>query len=164
MASGAAPADDEDDDGRDPHAREDAADDLAADWEEALSAIAAPLRRKAARRRTALAAEARRPRLSGPQRLLLLDTWRRSGLAARDFSALVGVSAHTLYKWSQNFAAKGPAGLEDAPQRERGTSRLPEPTKRAILLLKETRLGAHLSPARGDALHRAAGSGRWLAA
>jgi hypothetical protein len=31
------------------------------------------------------------------QRLLLLDTWNRSGLPAGDFGALVGVSKHTLY-------------------------------------------------------------------
>src|SRR5271170_1564324 len=30
--------------------------------------------------------------LNGPQRLLLLDTWRRSGLPAGDFAALAGMS------------------------------------------------------------------------
>jgi hypothetical protein len=42
---------------------------------------------------------AARKSLSGQQRLLLLDTWRRSGLPAGDFAPLVGVSATTLYKW-----------------------------------------------------------------
>jgi hypothetical protein len=41
--------------------------------------------------------------LTGQQRLLLLDTWRRSGLPAGDFAALVGVSKHTLYKWKKLF-------------------------------------------------------------
>ena len=32
------------------------------------------------------------PALTAEQRLLLLDTWQRSGLPAKDFAALVGVS------------------------------------------------------------------------
>ncbi|MBI3683726.1 MAG: hypothetical protein HY235_25410 [Acidobacteria bacterium] len=35
------------------------------------------------------------PALTAEQRLLLLDTWQRSGLPAGDFAALVGVSKHT---------------------------------------------------------------------
>ena len=31
------------------------------------------------------------------QRLLILDTWQRSGLPAGDFAPLVGLSKHTLY-------------------------------------------------------------------
>jgi hypothetical protein len=31
------------------------------------------------------------------QRLLILDTWKRSGMAAGDFASLVGLSRHTLY-------------------------------------------------------------------
>jgi hypothetical protein len=38
--------------------------------------------------------------LTAEQRLLILDTWRRSGLPAGDFAALVGVSKHTLYSCS----------------------------------------------------------------
>jgi hypothetical protein len=39
------------------------------------------------------------PPLIPQQRLLLLDTWRRSGLPAGDFAALVGLSKQTLYAW-----------------------------------------------------------------
>ena len=34
--------------------------------------------------------------LTAEQRLLLLDTWQRSGLPAGDFAPLVGISKHTL--------------------------------------------------------------------
>ena len=71
------------------------------------------------------------------QRLLLLDTWLRSGLPAKDFSGLVGVSKHTLYSWKKRFDDHGPAGLVDAPRGARKGSRLPEVTKRAILMLKQ---------------------------
>jgi len=71
------------------------------------------------------------------QRLLLLDTWLRSGLPAGDFASLVGLSKHTLYKWKQAFDEQGPAGLMDQPRGVRPGSRVPEVTKRAILMLKE---------------------------
>jgi transposase InsO family protein len=74
--------------------------------------------------------------LTAKQRLLLLDTWARSGLAATDFSSLVGISKHTLAGWKKRFEEHGPAGLED---RQRGApegSHLPELTRRAILMLK----------------------------
>ena len=35
--------------------------------------------------------------LTPQQRLLVLDTWMKSGLTAGDFAPLVGVSKHTLY-------------------------------------------------------------------
>ena len=74
----------------------------------------------------------------GPQqRLLLLDTWQRSGLPAKDFAALVGVSKHTLYKWRQLFEQRGPEGLMDQRKGPRRGSRLPEVTKRTILMLKQ---------------------------
>jgi len=74
----------------------------------------------------------------GPEeRLLLLDTWRRSGLPAKDFAGLVGVAKHTLYSWKKRFDDQGPAGLMDAPRGPKRGSRLPEVTKRAILMLKE---------------------------
>jgi transposase InsO family protein len=75
--------------------------------------------------------------LSPAQRLLLLDTWKRSGLPAGDFSALVGVSKYTLYAWKKRFGERGPAGLEDRPRGGPRGSRLPEITRRAILLMKE---------------------------
>jgi transposase len=82
-------------------------------------------------------ADAPAPPLTGEQRLLLLDTWRRSGLPAGDFAALVGMSKHTLYAWKQRFEAEGPAGLADKPKGGPTGSRLPEVTRRAILMLKE---------------------------
>ena len=47
--------------------------------------------------------EVKQPALSPQQRLLLLDTWRRSGLPAVDFAAMVGLSKHTLYTWKKKF-------------------------------------------------------------
>jgi transposase InsO family protein len=76
--------------------------------------------------------------LTPEQRLLLLDTWRRSGLPAGDFAALVGLSKHTLYAWKKKFLAEGPAGLMDQPRGGPKGSRLPELTRRTILMLKET--------------------------
>jgi transposase InsO family protein len=73
---------------------------------------------------------------SPEQRILLLDTWRRSGLPAGDFAALVGVAKHTLYSWKTRFEAHGPAGLMDKPRSGSG-NRLSELTKRTILMLKE---------------------------
>jgi transposase len=75
--------------------------------------------------------------LTAQQRLLLLDTWQRSGLPARDFAALVGVSKHTLYAWKKKFAQQGPAGLLDQPRGGPKGSKLPELTRRTILMLKE---------------------------
>jgi transposase InsO family protein len=66
-----------------------------------------------------------------------LDTWRRSGLPAGDFAALVGLSKHTLYAWKRKFEAEGPAGLEDRPRGGPAGSRLPEVTRRAILMMKQ---------------------------
>ena len=74
--------------------------------------------------------------LTAEQRLLILDTWRRSGLPAGDFAPLVGLSKYTLYDWKRRFEADGPAGLEDRPRGAPAGSRLPEVTRRAILMLK----------------------------
>jgi transposase InsO family protein len=81
--------------------------------------------------------DAGRVSLTPEQRLLILDTWRRSGLPATDFGGLVGVSGHTLYAWKKRFKTKGPAGLMDQPRGGAKGSRLPELTKRTILMLKE---------------------------
>ena len=78
------------------------------------------------------------PPLTPQQRLLLLDTWRRSGLPAGDFAALVGLSKHTLYGWKKKFDRQGPAGLMDQPRGAPAGSRLPDLTRRTILLLKES--------------------------
>jgi transposase InsO family protein len=80
----------------------------------------------------------RTPPLTAEQRLLLLDTWRRSGLPAADFAALVGLSRHTLYEWKRKFAAQGPAGLMDRPRGGARGSQLPDLTQRTILMLKQT--------------------------
>jgi len=71
------------------------------------------------------------------QRLLILDTWQRSGLPAGDFAALAGLCKHTLYGWKKKFDELGPAGLMDEPRGAKQGSRLPDLTKRTILMLKE---------------------------
>jgi transposase len=77
------------------------------------------------------------PPLTPQQRLLILDTWQRSGLPAGDFAPLVGVSKFTLYSWKQRFEAEGPAGLMDQPRGGPTGSKLPELTRRTILMLKQ---------------------------
>ena len=47
------------------------------------------------------------------------------------------MSLHTLRAWKQRFEDQGPAGLDDKPQGRPLGSRLPEATKRAILMMKE---------------------------
>jgi transposase InsO family protein len=69
--------------------------------------------------------------------VLLLDMWQRSGLSARDFGALVGVTKATLFAWKTRFERSGPAGLDDRPRGAPPGSRLSEPTQRAILMLKQ---------------------------
>ena len=76
--------------------------------------------------------------LTPQQRLLLLDTWQRSGLPAGDFAVLVGVSKHTLYSWKQRFDEHGPAGLLPQPRGRRAGCRLPDLTQRTILMLKQS--------------------------
>jgi transposase InsO family protein len=76
--------------------------------------------------------------ISPEQRLLILDTWRRSGLPAADFSTIVGIAKHTLYTWKKRFEQEGPAGLMDRPRGGCKGSKLPELTKRTILMLKES--------------------------
>src|SRR5262245_24828681 len=77
------------------------------------------------------------PAFTPEQRLLILDAWRRSGLPAGDFAPLVGLSRHTLYAWKKKFDEHGPAGLADKPKGVPAGSRLPEVTRRTILMLKE---------------------------
>jgi transposase InsO family protein len=75
--------------------------------------------------------------LTPQQRLLLLDTWQRSGLSAGDFAAMVGLSKHTLYAWKKKFDTEGPAGLMNQPRGRVPGSRLPDLTRRTILMLKQ---------------------------
>src|SRR5262249_16697931 len=78
------------------------------------------------------------PAITYEQRLLILDVWRRCGLSAGDFAPLVGLSRFTLYEWKRRFEAEGPAGLADRPRGSPLGSRLPEVTRRTILMLKQT--------------------------
>ncbi len=71
------------------------------------------------------------------QRLLILDAWKRSGLPAGDFATLVGLSRHTLYAWKKRFDDHGPEGLVDKPKGAPTGSKIPEVTRRTILMLKE---------------------------
>jgi transposase InsO family protein len=89
-------------------------------------------------RRLVKKSEAPPPTFTAEQRLLLLDTWERSKLPAGDFAAMVGVSKHTLYQWKKKFDAQGPAGLMDRPKGGPRGSRLPDLTKRTILMLKRS--------------------------
>jgi transposase InsO family protein len=101
-----------------------------------------PLSGRSRRRKQVLAKPvAKGDTLTPEQRLLLLDTWRRSELPAGDFAALVGVSKHTLYAWKRKFEAKGPGGLIDRPRGGPRGSHLPDLTKRTILMLKEANPG-----------------------
>ncbi len=102
----------------------------------AASGSYAPVGKPRRTARTQKRAPLRTSEYSGEQRLLLLDCWFRSKLAATDFSPLVGVSSATLYAWRRKFEQEGPAGLLGHKRGMRG-SQLPEPVKRAILMMKE---------------------------
>lgn len=100
-----------------------------------------PARQRPRTRRTVRPEDASgRPVFTARDRLLLLDTLRRSGLTVTDFSRLSGVSAHSLYEWRRRFELEGPAGLESRPRGRRTGSRLPEETRRAILMMKAAHL------------------------
>jgi transposase InsO family protein len=98
---------------------------------------APPLSGRGPRRGAALKPNTVPDTFTPPQRLLILDAWRRSGLPAGDFAPLVGLSKHTLYAWKKKFDEEGPAGLMDKPKGQPGGSRLPEVTRRTILMLKD---------------------------
>ena len=99
------------------------------------------------------------------QRLMILDIWQRSGLPAKDFAPLVGTTNSTLYSWKKKFSEHGPGGLMPRPRGGPRGSRMPELTKRTILMLKESnpdygcrRISDML--ARGPALPASAGAVR----
>jgi transposase InsO family protein len=81
--------------------------------------------------------EERQPAFKPEQRLLILDSWLRSGLPAGDFATLVGISKHTLYGWKKRFDEVGPGGLVDQQRGAGRGSRVAEVTKRSILMLKQ---------------------------
>jgi transposase InsO family protein len=121
------------------------AEDEEVGWSEAVEAIPVPPTRSGPRRKRKGRRLEQRAETTGrqqahtpEQRLLLLDTWRRSGLPAKDFAALVGVSTYTLYNWKRRFEDRGPEGLMDQARGGRRGSRLPELTKRTILMLKQS--------------------------
>jgi transposase InsO family protein len=85
-------------------------------------------------------AQGEKPRsLTGEQRLLILDSWQRSKLPAGDFAPLVGVSSAALYKWKRLFETEGPASLEEGRRGPAPGSKVSEPTRRVILLLKQAK-------------------------
>ncbi len=94
-------------------------------------------RRPGQGRRLVKPEELKKAQLSPQQRLLLLDTWRRSGLPAGDFASLVNISKHSLYEWKKRFEAEGPSGLMDRAKGGPRGMKLSELTKRTILMLKE---------------------------
>lgn len=118
----------------------DAETDEPAGWPEVEAEAEAPRVRLGSPRRGRRLSKrdgSRERSLTGEQRLLILDSWKRSGLPAKDFAPLVGLSKHTLYLWKQRFEAEGPAALMSKPRGRREGSRVPELTRRAILMLKE---------------------------
>ena len=48
-------------------------------------------------------------KLSAEQKLLILDTWQRSGLPAGDFAELVGVNRVTLFGWKKRHCVPSSA-------------------------------------------------------
>jgi Helix-turn-helix domain len=83
-------------------------------------------RRVLSRHDETLPTRVRPEHLTPAQRLLLLDTWQRSGLPAGDFAALVGVCRQTLMAWKHRFDTEGPGGLVDQPRGAPKGSKLPE--------------------------------------
>lgn len=75
------------------------------------------------------------------ERMLLLDTWKRSKLPAGDFASLVGMSPTTLYEWDKKFRKNGLAGLTDQPKGAPKGSKMPEAMRRAALMMKEQHPG-----------------------
>ncbi len=71
------------------------------------------------------------------QRLLILDAWQRSGLSSGVFASLLGISNQTLHTWKHKFEEFGPEGLMNRPKGAPKGSRLPEVTKRSIIMIKE---------------------------
>jgi transposase len=115
-------------------------------WEdlEDLNELGRPLRlvggRKGVKgRRLVKESERQSPASFTPeQRLLILDVWKRSGLYATVFAPLVGITNSTLYAWKKRFEEFGPAGLMGRTKGAPRGSKLPEVTKRSIIMIKES--------------------------
>ncbi len=88
------------------------------------------------RARTVRSDASRSAEFTGEQRLLALDCWFRSELAATEFAPLIGVSTASLYAWRRKFEEEGPAGLLGHKRGMKGSG-LPEPARRAILMMKD---------------------------
>lgn len=79
-----------------------------------------------------------RPVMSPSHRLLIIDLFQKSGLPLREYSQIVGVPYTTLSMWRSRFEKDGPEGLMDKPREHKESgSRLPEVTKRAIVMIRE---------------------------
>ncbi|MHC4931800.1 MAG: DDE-type integrase/transposase/recombinase [Planctomycetota bacterium] len=77
------------------------------------------------------------PRITARDKMTILFLWAKSGLPATQFAPLIGKTAATIRAWRRRFLEDGPAGLEEKKREAPKGSRLPLPTRQAILLLKE---------------------------
>jgi transposase InsO family protein len=76
--------------------------------------------------------------VSGEEKLLILDVWKKSGLPAKDFSGLVDLSPHSLYAWRKKLEEEGPEGLFPAAPGPSPGARVDAVTRRAILVIKQS--------------------------
>jgi transposase InsO family protein len=74
---------------------------------------------------------------TGEEKLLILDVWEKSNLAAADFCTLIHMSPHTLYAWRKKLDDEGPQGLFPMARGPEPGSKVAAATRRAILMLKE---------------------------
>ena len=73
-----------------------------------------------------------------PQRMLILDSWLKSGFSAGDFAPLVGVSPTPCTPGRNDSRSTVRRGSRSRSRRKAPKgSRLPEATQRAILMMKE---------------------------
>jgi transposase InsO family protein len=80
-----------------------------------------------------------RPVYSPTHRLVVIDLALKSGLPLREFAGIVNIPYATLSSWKVRYEKDGPEGLLDKPRghKESG-SRLPEVTKRAVIMIRES--------------------------
>ena len=96
-------------------------------------------------------------------RLLLLETWSRSGLSTKDFSRIVNLSSQRLSAWRRRFEKDGPAGLDWRPMRKgiADTWRRAEVSKRANERYLHTLTAADTSERVGDLLAKVSRRVKW---